>query len=152
MKRIFSPFMRTYIFFFICLLVILIPVCLYTYRLSRDISISDGERHLRSQAEILQNDLNRMSALIQNIGTYETVIQASMYRAPFNPIERYTLERARKMLANAVAALSNDMIADYGIVFQNGSCITANRTFDSATDWFGYFIQYRSTAAGGGGV
>jgi AraC-like DNA-binding protein len=148
MKRIFSPFIRTYIFFFVCLLIVLIPVCLYTYRLSRDISISEGERHLLTQAEILRNDLNRMSALIQNIGAYETVIQSSMYRAPLNPIERYNLERARKMLVNTVAALSNDIIADYGIVFRNGGCITANRVFDSDADCFGRFIQYRGDEEG----
>jgi AraC-like DNA-binding protein len=146
MKRIFSPFMRTYIFFFVCLLIILIPVCLYTYRLSRDISISEGRRHLLTQGEILRNDLNRMSALIQNIGTYETVIQASMYRTPLNPIERYALERARKMLANAMTAQSGGLIAEYGIVFQNGGCITANRIFDTDTDCFGRFIRYRGDA------
>jgi AraC-like DNA-binding protein len=92
--------------------------------------------------EIFRNDLNRMSALIKSSGNYRAVIKAAGFSPPLRPVERYALEQARKELANSVSALSSDMIVDYGVVFQNGACITAYRVFDSAADCFGVFLKF----------
>ncbi|GHT56280.1 hypothetical protein FACS1894109_04740 [Spirochaetia bacterium] len=146
MKRIFIPFFRTYLFFLVSLFSILIVLCIYFYRFALNNSIAEGYSHLATRIEILEDDFNRMSALINNLGAYEMIIQAATRSVPLRPVDRYTLERARRELVNGVSGLSNDIIADYGIIFQNRTCITARRIFDSADDCFGYFIyQHEGT-------
>jgi AraC-like DNA-binding protein len=142
MKRFFSRFLISYMLLSSALLVILIIGCFYIYNLSRNLSGSEGYSHLATQMEIFGNDLNRMSALTKSSGNYSAVVKAAGFSPPLRPPERYALEQARKELANSVSALSLDMIVDYGIVFQNGACITAYRIFDSAADCFGAFLKF----------
>jgi AraC-like DNA-binding protein len=98
--------------------------------------------------EIFRNDLNRMSALITSSGNYSAVIKAAGFSPPLSPVERYALEQARKELTYGVSALSSDMVADYGMVFQNGTCITAYRVFDSAADCLGTFLKFPGERVG----
>jgi AraC-like DNA-binding protein len=142
MKRVFSQFLLSYMLLSSTLLVILVIGCFYIYSLSRNVSGNEGYSHLSTQMEIFQKDLSRMSALIKSSGNYSAVIKAASFSPPLSPVERYALDQARKELANSVSALASDMIVDYGIVFQNGTCITAYRVFDSARDCFGTFLKF----------
>ena len=142
MKRIFSNFLLSYFSLSASLLIILITISVYFYRLSGSNAHSEGASHLSTQMEILENDLARMSVLISFIGTDDSVIKTAALSKPLAPANLYTMDLARRNIVNAVNALLSDMIADYGIIFQSGLCVTANRIFDSAEDCFGVFLRF----------
>jgi AraC-like DNA-binding protein len=140
MKRIFSKFLISHIILSTALLAILCVIYIYIFNISLNNSINESSAHLSMQLETFRNDLLRMSALAGATGNYNSIIKAASFKPPLTPVQRFALDQAKKDLENGVSALVLDMIFDYGIVFQNGTCITARRIFDSVDECFGVFL------------
>ncbi|MCL2479428.1 MAG: hypothetical protein FWF22_07995, partial [Treponema sp.] len=142
MKKIFSNFLLSYILLSAALLIILLAASLNFYDLLRKNSYNEGYSRLSTKMENFDNDLNRIRALTSTMGNYDSIIKTASLTVPLSPANRYAMEQARKDMANAVRAFSSGMIVDFGIIFQNGLCITANRIFDSVNDCFGVFLRF----------
>jgi hypothetical protein len=131
MKKIFSKFLLSYISLSAALLVILLVVSVYIYSFSRNTSYNEGHSHLSAQMEIFENNLDRILALISITSNQNSVVKTAPSRK-----DQRRRDQSRRDLVNAVTAISSDMIVDYGIVFQNGLCITANRIFISPSNFY----------------
>ena len=142
MKKIFSNFLLSYISLSAALLFILLVVSINIFNVLRNNSYNEGYTHLTTRMEIFENDVNRIRSLTSTLGNYNSVIKIASLNMPLYPVDRYAMEQARKDMVNAVSAFSSDMIVDYGIIFQNSLCITANRVFDSMDDCFGIFLRF----------
>jgi AraC-like DNA-binding protein len=141
-KKIFTNFLLSYISLSVALLAIFLGVSVNIFNILRINAYNEGYSHLSTGMEIFDSDLNRIWALISTIGNYESVKKTAALNTPLTPAERYAMDLARMDMVNVVQAFSSDMIVDYGIVFQNGLCITANRVFDSFEDCFGVFLRF----------
>ena len=142
MKRIYSNFLFSYISLSAALLIIFLAVSINMYTLLRNASNHEAYSHLSSKMEIFRNDINRMRALTSIIGNYSSIIRTASLIAPLSTTDLYAMDLARRDMVNAVNALSQDMIVDYGIFFQNGLSITANRIFVFADESFGAFLRF----------
>ena len=142
MKKIFSNFLLSYISLSAVLLLILLVVSINIFNLLRNNSYVEGYSHLSTRMEIFDSDLNRIWALVSTLGNYNSIIRTASLSTPLTPVDFYAMDLARRDMVNTVSAFSSNMIVDFGIIFQNGLCITANRIFDSAEECFGTFLRF----------
>ena len=130
MKKTFVQLLITYFLFFAVLFSIAAGTYAHFYRLFMESVITRSADSLQDGAEKLEEIVKRFLVLGSQQRSIREFSRIAALRPPFAPRQVYWLNEALERLNQSVddMRLWSDVVAECGIVYPNGACITLRRS------------------------
>lgn len=138
-KKVYRRFFVIYASFFVCMLLMLLPI----YRLS----LSEVEQRtmkttgavLTSGLETIEEAMHAASIAADNLYTDQQIFLLAQLSAPISASDGYRILQGISFYKSVTSVLP--LISDSGMYFRNGSMILSNRFFLYANEAFGSFLD-----------
>lgn len=105
--------------------------------------LRDCEQALNNGTENFHELIDKFSRLVAQQRSQACYTRVSTLSHPFSPRNMFWMEAARKQMAQSISDMSLDnYAADCALIYQNGACLTSQRSYEHLSQFYGEFFRY----------